>query len=100
MVDLSFENSLEYAKCLDAEDPLAPYRNRFHYPKVKGKEVIYFTGNSLGLQPKNAGEYVDEVMQDWASLAVEGHFLCRQTLVGLSRTFSGTLGQSCGGQNE
>ena len=74
MVESPFKNSLEYARQLDAEDPLAPYRNRFHYPKVNGKEVIYFTGNSLGLQPKNSSEYVNEVMEDWASLAVEGHF--------------------------
>lgn len=74
MVEIPFKNSLEYAKRLDAEDSLANYRERFHYPKVNGKEVIYFTGNSLGLQPKNTKKYVDEVMEDWASLAVEGHF--------------------------
>lgn len=74
MTEHSFENSLEYARKLDTEDVLAPYRKRFHYPKLNGKEVIYFTGNSLGLQPKNASDYVNEVMQDWASLAVEGHF--------------------------
>ena len=74
MAEHPFENSLEFAKKLDAQDVLAPYRERFHYPKLNGKEVIYFTGNSLGLQPKNANDYVNEVMQDWASLAVEGHF--------------------------
>jgi kynureninase len=36
--------------------------------------VIYFTGNSLGLQPKRTKSYVEEVMNDWAKLAVEGHF--------------------------
>ena len=74
MADFPFKNSLEYARRLDAKDPLAQYRNHFHYPKVNGKEVIYFTGNSLGLQPKNTSAFVNEVMQDWASLAVEGHF--------------------------
>ena len=44
------------------------------FPKVNGKKVIYFTGNSLGLQPKRTKAYVDEVMDDWANLAVEGHF--------------------------
>jgi kynureninase len=47
--------------------------------------VIYFTGNSLGLQPKRTKAYVDEVMNDWANLAVEGHFTVK-TMVGLSRT--------------
>ena len=69
-----FENSREFAKSLDAKDELRKYRDEFIFPKVNGKQVIYFTGNSLGLQPKRTKAYVDEVMSDWANLAVEGHF--------------------------
>ncbi|MFD2891879.1 kynureninase [Flavobacterium chuncheonense] len=71
---MNFENSREFAQGLDLQDELRQYRSEFIFPKVKGKEVIYFTGNSLGLQPKRAKAYVDEVMNDWAELAVEGHF--------------------------
>ncbi|MEJ2163596.1 MAG: kynureninase [Robiginitalea sp.] len=71
---MDFKNSEEFAKKLDQQDPLRPYRDAFHFPRVNGKEVIYFTGNSLGLQPKSAQEFVDEVMRDWRDLAVEGHF--------------------------
>ncbi len=71
---MQFENSKEFAQKLDQQDPLSSYRDQFLFPKVDNKEVIYFTGNSLGLQPKNTKEYVDEVMKDWAELAVEGHF--------------------------
>lgn len=71
---MQFKNSLAFAQQLDKEDPLHSYRSKFHFPKVKGNQVIYFTGNSLGLQPKRTQAYVDEVMTDWASLAVEGHF--------------------------
>ncbi|QCW99144.1 kynureninase [Aggregatimonas sangjinii] len=71
---MQFQNSLEFARQLDAEDPLRKYRDEFHFPKVNGKQVIYFTGNSLGLQPKRTQKFVDEVMNDWAALAVEGHF--------------------------
>lgn len=71
---MTLHNSLDFAQQLDKQDPLAPYRNEFTFPKVNGKEVIYFVGNSLGLQPKSAKKYVDEVMADWANLAVEGHF--------------------------
>ena len=71
---MKFENTLKFAQELDKRDPLAKYRNEFIYPKVHGKEVIYFTGNSLGLQPKRSKEFVDEIMTDWAELAVEGHF--------------------------
>ena len=69
-----FENTPEFAKELDTQDPLKSYRERFHYPQMNGKNVIYFTGNSLGLQPKIAQTYVDDIMKDWANLAVEGHF--------------------------
>ena len=71
---MTFENTKEFAQKLDAQDDLNKYRDEFIFPKVEGKNVIYFTGNSLGLQPKRAKEYVDEVMNDWANLAVEGHF--------------------------
>ncbi len=71
---MTFKNTLAFAQKLDAEDALKKYRNEFHFPKVNGKEVIYFTGNSLGLQPKRTKKYVDDVMEDWAQLAVEGHF--------------------------
>jgi kynureninase len=58
----------------DAADPIRRLRNRFHIPKHSdGTEIIYFTGNSLGLQPKTARGYVDQELDDWARLAVEGH---------------------------
>ncbi|MGB5822124.1 MAG: kynureninase [Saonia sp.] len=71
---MQFQNTLAFAQQLDAEDPLHNYRNEFHFPKVNGKKAIYFTGNSLGLQPKRTQKYIDEVMSDWKELAVEGHF--------------------------
>ncbi|OAB25085.1 Kynureninase [Flavobacterium fryxellicola] len=69
-----FENTLEFARQLDSQDLLNKYQEEFIFPQVNGKKVIYFTGNSLGLQPKRTKSYVDEVMDDWANLAVEGHF--------------------------
>ena len=70
---MQLHNSLEYAKELDAKDKLRKYRDEFYFPKINGKEVIYFAGNSLGLQPKRSQRFVDEVMADWKNLAVEGH---------------------------
>ncbi|MGW9685554.1 kynureninase [Flagellimonas sp. 2504JD1-5] len=75
---MTFQNSLEFAQQLDADDPLSKYRDEFHYPLVAGKEVIYFTGNSLGLQPKRTQKFVDDVMKDWRELAVEGHFYAKK----------------------
>lgn len=71
---MKFQNTREFAQQLDAQDELKHYRNEFIFPQHEGKDVIYFTGNSLGLQPKSAKKYVDDVMNDWANLAVEGHF--------------------------
>jgi len=72
--NISFENSLSFARQLDAVDKLREYRKQFYFPKVEGKQVIYFTGNSLGLQPRRTQQFVDEIMKDWRELAVEGHF--------------------------
>ena len=71
---MKFQNTRSFAKKLDAEDQLRHYRDEFHFPQINGKDVIYFTGNSLGLQPKRAKNYIDDVVQDWKDLAVEGHF--------------------------
>jgi kynureninase len=60
---------------MDRADPLASFRSRFHIPKRKdGTDSIYFCGNSLGLQPKTAREYVMQEMDDWQTMGVEGHF--------------------------
>lgn len=69
-----FQNTREFARELDAEDKLARWRDEFLFPHVNGKRVIYFTGNSLGLQSKRARAYVNQIMDDWEKLAVEGHF--------------------------
>jgi kynureninase len=63
------------AESLDREDPLGACRERFHIPKRdNGEEEIYFCGNSLGLQPKSARRYVQEVLEAWARMGVRGHF--------------------------
>jgi len=59
----------------DRSDPIVGFRDRFHIPrKTDGSPVIYLCGNSLGLQPKSAREYVLQEMDDWAAYGVEGHF--------------------------
>ncbi|NND63822.1 MAG: kynureninase [Flavobacteriaceae bacterium] len=64
----------EYAQQCDAQDSLAPFRERFHIPKDdEGEELVYFCGNSLGLQPKITAQYISEELDDWATLGVEGH---------------------------
>lgn len=66
--------SRTHAIALDAADPLRALRNEFLIPKHKHNEQLYFCGNSLGLQPRGASKYVQEVLDKWAEQAVEGHF--------------------------
>lgn len=69
-----FELTQEFAKNLDTQDLLASYRKKFFIPRHGGKDVIYLTGNSLGLQPKNTHQAIKTELDDWANMGVEGHF--------------------------
>ena len=72
---MNYQNSLDFAKQLDERDPLKEVRNKFYIPKdTNGKDWLYFTGNSLGLQPKVTADYIQQELKDWANLGVEGHF--------------------------
>ncbi|WP_282017906.1 kynureninase [Salegentibacter mishustinae] len=93
---MQFENTLEFARELDAEDKLSSYRDQFIFPQHEGENVIYFTGNSLGLQPKSAKKYVDEIMTDWANLAVEGHFYAEKPWWDYHERFSAKLAKVVG----
>lgn len=71
-------NSFDFARQLDEQDELKEFRHQFYIPLVNGKECIYFTGNSLGLQPRTTQDYVLNELEDWASFGVEGHFHARK----------------------
>ena len=73
-ITLMYENNLDFAIKTDKEDPLNKYRNEFLIPtNNKGEELVYLCGNSLGLQPKKTSEYIQQELNDWAKLGVEGH---------------------------
>ncbi len=96
-----FQNTLEFAKQLDAIDELKEWREEFIFPQHNDRNVIYFTGNSLGLQPRIASKYVDQVMNDWASLAVEGHFFAEKPWWDYHERFAEPLSKIVGAkQNE
>ncbi|HTA62015.1 MAG TPA: kynureninase, partial [Bacteroidia bacterium] len=71
------ENSLAYAQAQDNKDELKKFRDKFYFPRLHGKQCVYFTGNSLGLQPKATQDYILNELEDWASFGVEGHFHAR-----------------------
>jgi len=69
-----YQYTESFAKGLDALDPLADFRSRFHFPKINGKDALYFCGNSLGLQPKTAASYLEKELAAWATMGVDGYF--------------------------
>jgi kynureninase len=71
---MDYQNSLAFAKELDEKDSLKLFKKKFYIPQHNGKDSIYFIGNSLGLQPKTVSQYVQQELDDWAKLGVEGHF--------------------------
>ncbi|WDF80565.1 kynureninase [Mucilaginibacter sp. KACC 22773] len=71
---MNYQNSLAFAIEQDELDPLKEFRDRFLIPKHNGEDAIYLCGNSLGLQPKSAAQYVADQMANWQNLAVEGWF--------------------------
>ncbi len=72
-MDLSLERD-DWALAQDATDPLARFRGAFHVPQHAGRDLHYFVGNSLGLQPRAAAAAIQDELDTWATMAVEGHF--------------------------
>lgn len=70
----TFEANIEFAHAQDKADKLSSFKTRFHSPTHNGKPVIYFCGNSLGLQPKTTSEALEIELQSWRELAVGGYF--------------------------
>lgn len=69
----TYQATAAFAANLDATDELKDYRNRFHIPSANGKSLIYFCGNSLGLQPRSTRAYLEQELTDWQNFGVEGH---------------------------
>lgn len=73
-----YVDKIENASSLNSVNSVRNFRSRFHIPKrADGSEVIYLTGNSLGLQPKTTRKYIEEELEDWERLGVEGHLHAR-----------------------
>ena len=76
---MSYETGEAFARKMDELDSLKNFREKFHVPKqASGDDVLYFTGNSLGLQPKSARGYIEQELKDWEAFGVEGHFKAKR----------------------
>lgn len=97
---MTYQNTLSFARKLDKNDPLRSFRKEFSIPKAKGKPMIYLTGNSLGLQPKQTKKYVLQELEDWANLGVEGHVKARRPWVNYQNQSKKILAALLGAKSE
>lgn len=96
-----FDTGRDRAVAMDAADPLAAFRGEFNLPPTRnGLAPVYLCGNSLGLQPKRAARYVEEELQDWARLGVEGHFHARRPWLPYHRNATADLARLTGARQE
>lgn len=66
----NFSPSLDFAKQLDLQDPLASYREQF---VMTDSDLIYLDGNSLGMMPKAAQEMAYRVVNEqWGKDLIRG----------------------------
>jgi kynureninase len=97
----TFQSGEGFAREMDAADPLAHFRDRFCIPRNRtGGECVYLCGHSLGLQPKTAAAYVEEELQAWAELGVEGHFHARHPWMPYHRLLTRQTAELVGAQPE
>lgn len=91
-----FKNDLSFAQAMDQKDPLKTYRQKFLFPKHDGREVVYFTGNSLGLQPVTTRAYIQQELEDWEKFGVEGHFLAKNPWLSYHELLTGKMAKIVG----
>lgn len=91
-----FEATLTYAREQDEVDILYPFRERFRIPQHEGRDVYYFCGNSLGLQPKSVAYLMEQELEDWAKYGVEGHFEARNPWFSYHKLFNERLSKIVG----
>ncbi len=85
---MNYQNTESFAREMDEKDSLKGYRDKFYFPMMHGKKTIYFTGNSLGLQPVTTQDYVLNELEDWATFGVEGHFHARNNWLSYHEQFA------------
>ena len=91
------QKSSEYAIELDRNDSLSHYRKKFYIPRNRnGEEKIYFCGNSLGLQPISTRDYIEQELNDWANLGVDGHLMAKNPWLPYHEALSAPMAQIIG----
>ncbi len=91
-----FEANKSFAHLLDEQDALAPYRSQFHFPMHNGNSTIYFCGNSLGLQPKSVQAAMQQELDDWKNLGIQGFMKAKNPWMFYQEYFNETLADIVG----
>jgi len=91
-----FGTDLSYAIQKDKNDNLSGFRSRFFFPQHQGRNAIYFCGNSLGLQPKNVEDSLQQELKDWQNLAVGGYLNAKSPWMLCQRDFCKPLSEIMG----
>lgn len=97
---MTYRFDQDFAKDADAKDPLSTFRKEFIFPQANGRDCLYFTGNSLGLQPAKARKYLLEELDDWADYGVEGHLHSRRPWLHYHEFFTDKMAQIVGAKKE
>lgn len=95
---MRFEKSEAFLDRIESQDPLKDFRKKFHMPFANGKETLYFTGNSLGLQPTRAAIYIEQEIKDWAELGAEGHLHAKNPWLPYHETVTEPLARIVGAE--
>jgi len=92
--------NIEAARKLDNSDPLKEFKSKFNFPKSdNGEELLYFTGHSLGLMPKKTKECVNDELDAWSNLGVEGHFKGKYPWLPYHEFLTEKMAKIVGGKN-
>ncbi len=97
---MTYQNTLEFARSLDEKDGLNSFRSKFFIPQHEGKDTVYLTGNSLGLQVKSTAAYIQQELNDWAQYGVEGHFHAKNPWLSYHEIFPKLLSPIVGALEE
>lgn len=93
---MNISNTLEGAKSADQADNLSHYRSHFLFPQNQDNPVLYFTGNSLGLQAIKSKEIVLGELEDWARWGVDGHLEAERPWLPYHENFTSSLAKLVG----
>ncbi|WP_121811893.1 kynureninase [Mucilaginibacter kameinonensis] len=88
---MNYQNDLAFARELDEQDSLRDFRSRFLIPQHNGEDAVYLCGNSLGLQPASAQQYLADQLANWKNLAVEGWFQGDDPWLNYHKSLTGSI---------